>query len=80
MRVLLVIGLAFAASAQAAPGAHGPNGEHLDAPVSVRPSGLMRLPDGSVNVPVQAQRRLGVRTVIASNPKQPPLPSCRAEC
>lgn len=46
----------------AGPGAHGPNGEHLDAPAAVNVSGLMRLPDGSVNMPVLAQRRLGIRT------------------
>lgn len=51
--------------ASAAPGAHGPNGEHLDAPTTVNPSGLMRLPDGSVNVPMLAQRRLGIRTQLA---------------
>lgn len=51
-------------SAVAAPGAHGPNGEHLDAPATVNASGLMRLPDGSVNVPMLAQRRLGIRTQL----------------
>lgn len=51
-------------SAVAAPGAHGPNGEHLDAPTAVSASGLMRLPDGSVNVPMLAQRRLGIRTQL----------------
>lgn len=49
----------------AAPGAHGPNGEHLDAPTTSSPAGLARLPDGSVNVPMLAQRRLGLRTQIA---------------
>jgi membrane fusion protein, heavy metal efflux system len=50
----------------AAPGAHGPNGEHLDAPgAAVNASGLARLPDGSVNVPKAAQRRMGIRTVLA---------------
>jgi len=50
----------------AAPGAHGPNGEHLDAPGSaVNASGLARLPDGSVNVPKIAQRRMAIRTVLA---------------
>lgn len=49
----------------AAPGAHGPNGEHLDGPTSASPSGLARLPDGSVNVPMLAQRRLAIRTVVA---------------
>jgi hypothetical protein len=52
--------------AQAGPGAHGPNGEHLDAPGSVpNASGLARLPDGSVNVPKTAQRRMAIRTVLA---------------
>ena len=51
-------------SAVAAPGAHGPNGEHLDAPTAINASGLMRLPDGSVNVPMLAQRRLGIRTQL----------------
>lgn len=54
----------FSPLASAAPGAHGPNGEHLDAPTSVNASGLMRLPDGSVNVPMLAQRRLGIRTQL----------------
>jgi hypothetical protein len=50
----------------AAPGAHGPGGEHLDAPgVAVNASGLARLPDGSVNVPKLAQRRMAIRTVLA---------------
>jgi hypothetical protein len=50
----------------AAPGAHGPNGEHLDAPgAAVNASGLARLPDGSVNVPKNAQRRMAIRTVLA---------------
>ncbi len=52
--------------AGAAPGAHGPNGEHLDAPTAVNASGLMRLPDGSVNVPMLAQRRLGIRTQLTT--------------
>ena len=51
----------------AAPGAHGPNGEHLDGPTSSPGGngGLGRLPDGSVNVPMSAQRRMGVRTVFS---------------
>jgi hypothetical protein len=53
-------------AASAAPGAHGPNGEHLDAPgAAVNASGLARLPDGSVNVPKLAQRRMAIRTVLA---------------
>ena len=54
----------FSPIAVAAPGAHGPNGEHLDASTAVSASGLMRLPDGSVNVPMLAQRRLGIRTQL----------------
>ncbi|MFY3386092.1 efflux RND transporter periplasmic adaptor subunit [Paracidovorax sp. MALMAid1276] len=50
--------------ALAAPGAHGPNGEHLDAPAAARVDGLARLPDGSVQVPMLAQRRLGIRTQL----------------
>ena len=52
-------------AAHGGPGAHGPGGEHLDAPGAVNASGLARLPDGSVNVPKLAQRRMGIRTVMA---------------
>jgi cobalt-zinc-cadmium efflux system membrane fusion protein len=52
-------------AAHAGPGAHGPSGEHLDGAAAVRASGLMRLPDGSVNAPKLAQRRMGIRTVLA---------------
>lgn len=59
--------LLSAAAAFAAPGAHGPGGEHLDAPgAASSASGLARLPDGSVNVPKEAQRRMGIRTVFSS--------------
>jgi cobalt-zinc-cadmium efflux system membrane fusion protein len=58
---LLVLSTAFAA-----PGAHGPGGEHLDATgAAVNASGLARLPDGSVNVPKAAQRRMAIRTLLA---------------
>lgn len=51
--------------AGAAPGAHGPGGEHLDAPGAPAPAtGLARLPDGSVQVPKLAQRRKGIRTAL----------------
>jgi biotin carboxyl carrier protein len=59
----LVAGV-FATSLLAAPGAHGPNGEHLDGQTTVSVGGLARLPDGSVNVPKLAQRRMGVRTLM----------------
>ena len=62
----LAVWLLFVSLAYAAPGAHGPNGEHLDAPgAAVNASGLARLPDGSVNVPKIAQRRMAIRTVLA---------------
>ncbi|WP_457350775.1 efflux RND transporter periplasmic adaptor subunit [Roseateles sp. P5_D6] len=65
-RPLLTLGLLLAATAGlAGPGAHGPNGEHLDQDGPISASGLVRLPDGSVNVPKLAQRRLGLRTQIA---------------
>lgn len=51
--------------AHAAPGAHGPSGEHLDTPGEASGSGLMRRTDGSVNVPKLAQRRMGIRTLLA---------------
>jgi membrane fusion protein, heavy metal efflux system len=63
---VLAASLVWASQALAAPGAHGPNGEHLDAPgAAVNASGLARLPDGSVNVPKLAQRRMAIRTVLA---------------
>lgn len=57
--------LAAAGSAQAAPGAHGPGGEHVDGAAAAPATGVGRLPDGSVRVPKLAQRRLGLRTVVA---------------
>jgi membrane fusion protein, heavy metal efflux system len=63
----VAIGLALIlviAPSAAAPGAHGPDGEHLDAPAgpTAGTAVLARLPDGSVNVPKLAQRRMGIRT------------------
>lgn len=54
----------LAMRASAAPGAHGPGGEHLDAPAAAAAGGLGRLADGSVNVPMLAQRRLAIRTMV----------------
>ncbi|MBK1687613.1 efflux RND transporter periplasmic adaptor subunit [Rubrivivax gelatinosus] len=57
--------LALAAAAHAGPGAHGPNGEHLDAaPAAASADVLARLPDGSVVLPMPAQRRLQIRTQL----------------
>lgn len=55
----------------ASPGAHGPNGEHLDAPSTANATGLARLPDGSVNVPKLAQRRMAIRTVMVAAGEHP---------
>jgi membrane fusion protein, heavy metal efflux system len=65
LAVALAANALLASIAHAAPGAHGPNGEHLDGLSAGRASGLMRLPDGSVNAPKLAQRRMGIRTVLA---------------
>ncbi len=66
IRALLAVFVFPVSVAMAAPGAHGPGGEHLDAPgAATSVSGLARLPDGSVNVPKAAQRRMGIRTVLA---------------
>lgn len=63
---VLLAGVALLPPVQAGPGAHGPGGEHLDeAPAAAPASGLARLPDGSVNVPKMAQRRMEVRTMLA---------------
>lgn len=67
---LIAAGL-LSSVAIAAPGAHGPNGEHLDAPSSGNATGLARLPDGSVNVPKQAQRRMAIRTVMVNEGEHP---------
>lgn len=61
---LLVLSIGLS-SVHASPGAHGPNGEHLDQAAAPNTAGLARLPDGSVNVPKLAQRRMGLRTIIA---------------
>lgn len=65
--VLALAACGLALVARAGPGAHGPNGEHLDGPATgaATTGGLARLPDGSVNVPKAAQRRMGVRTIVA---------------
>lgn len=66
---LTLFGAALAA--QASPGAHGPNGEHLDEKTAAPAAGLARLPDGSVNVPKLAQRRMTIRTVMVQEADVP---------
>lgn len=71
-RLTLLIGAALlAGAALASPGAHGPNGEHLDDHAASPASGLARLPDGSVNVPKPAQRRMAIRTVMVQEADLP---------
>jgi len=65
MKTILLAWLALAPCALwASPGAHGPNGEHLDTATQAAPGTLGRLPDGSVSVPLPAQRRMGIRTAM----------------
>ncbi|MFP5476718.1 MAG: efflux RND transporter periplasmic adaptor subunit [Gammaproteobacteria bacterium] len=64
--IVLAVAVISATSSMAAPGAHGPNGEHLDAPATSTPNSLARLPDGSVNIPMLAQRRLAIRTTFVT--------------
>lgn len=68
--VLWVASLVTAVAA-AAPGAHGPNGEHLDMPTSSNADEPARLPDGSVSLPKTAQRRLGIRTLLVREAAHP---------
>lgn len=63
--LVLLLSALLALPVLAGPGAHGPNGEHLDAGGAATGSGLGRLPDGSVHIPKFVQRRLAIRTVIA---------------
>ncbi len=65
----LLAAVAFAAIAS--PGAHGPNGEHLDAQATGSAGALARLPDGSVNVPKLAQRRMAIRTLMTQQGEYP---------
>ncbi|WP_137925220.1 HlyD family efflux transporter periplasmic adaptor subunit [Cupriavidus sp. 2SB] len=71
-QTLVALLASHALFANAAPGAHGPGGEHLDAPgATATASGLARLPDGSVQVPKLAQRRMGIRTVLPQAGEHP---------
>ncbi len=67
MLAALLLGPLVLLVAWAGPGAHGPDGQHLDAPSTASASaGLARLPDGSVHVPKLAQRRMGLLTTLAT--------------
>ena len=66
-----LLAAAFSGFAAASPGAHGPNGEHLDGQATTGASGLARLPDGSVSVPKLAQRRMAIRTLMVKDGEYP---------
>ncbi len=62
---LLCAALFATGHAFAGPGAHGPDGEHLDTPGHAHAIGtVQRLADGSVQIPKPAQRRMAIRTQI----------------
>lgn len=69
--IACVMSAFLAIPALASPGAHGPNGEHLDSQATGTSGGLARLPDGSVNVPKLAQRRMAIRTIMAQEGEHP---------
>jgi biotin carboxyl carrier protein len=73
MKLSLFLTLCMISSlpALAGPGAHGPNGEHLDEKPAVAGTGLARLADGSVNVPKLAQRRMAIRTILVAEAEHP---------
>lgn len=69
---LIATGAGFSGPAWAGPGAHGPDGEHLDAPAA--PGGAdqaMRQADGSVQLPKRAQRSMGIRTAVTAQGDHP---------
>ncbi len=60
--VLMTLALLLAGTAFA----HGPDGDKHEETSAVGSGGLARLPDGSVQVPKLAQRRMAIRTVLAA--------------
>ncbi len=70
LTIATTLAICVATPVFAAPGAHGPSGEHLDGPAAAG-SGLARLPDGSVQIPKLAQRRMGIRTIMAQPASHP---------
>ena len=51
----------------AAPGAHGPDGEHLAEAAPTQSNGIGRQADGSVQMPMADQRQLGILTQLAQS-------------
>lgn len=61
--VLISVALLLSAAAHA----HGPEGDKHEEVAAVGAAGLARLPDGSVQVPKLAQRRMSLRTLVAAD-------------
>lgn len=70
IRAVAIAAVFLFGDASAGPGPHGPNGEHLESSAQAAPSGLARLPDGSLSVPKLAQRRMEIRTMIGKETEQ----------
>jgi membrane fusion protein, heavy metal efflux system len=64
--LLLALFLLSSPLLHAAPGAHGPNGEHLSTDKPAQGNSTGRQADGSVLMPMSDQRVLGLRTLMAS--------------
>jgi cobalt-zinc-cadmium efflux system membrane fusion protein len=67
--VLLLGGLMLSSSfaVVAAPGAHGPDGEHLTEATATQGNSVGRQADGSVQMPMANQRQLGILTQLAQS-------------
>ena len=67
-KITLTLTSAFLLSSvavSAAPGAHGPDGEHLTEAAPTQSNGIGRQADGSVQMPMADQRQLGILTQLA---------------
>lgn len=67
-KIALTLTSAFILSSvtvSAAPGAHGPDGEHLTEAAPTQSNGIGRQADGSVQMPMADQRQLGILTQLA---------------
>lgn len=57
----------YGPDANAAPGAHGPDGEHLSEEAPLHNTGIGRQADGSVLMPMATQRQLGILTQMTQS-------------
>lgn len=64
-RTIFALFSMFLSNAIASPGAHGPDGEHLDVERKHTSEQIGRQPDGSVVLPMRDQAFLGIRTQFA---------------